>query len=291
MCLVEFAQNNCFVPVKVVQVEDDDSWNIAKAANYQNSVETIDLDLARFIRPQLVRKAAALAGVAIDKQETVNDILERIYRGRIAYTETRLLHIGIFSRSPNNLFAGNYTDLNDKLLVRFKANPNYEQDVFGTLFDLQIASREGLKMAETRYTDPTYVSLFGRLYREASPGYRCFISILALCSALRTNVSTRDNDLEKEYLRMSGFLEQAKLLLQNDLKIFLRYYVLSVKIWMNEVISNDMEETAIEQYMSSYAKRANFSNMFLKLNIDASADDPLQAMLQERSPDVTQQLP
>jgi hypothetical protein len=41
MCLVENSETTCYVPVKVVQT--DDSWDVAKAANYQSSVEVIVL--------------------------------------------------------------------------------------------------------------------------------------------------------------------------------------------------------------------------------------------------------
>jgi hypothetical protein len=43
MCIVQYANTRCCVPVKVVQAED--SWDIAKSANYQNSINEIDLDL------------------------------------------------------------------------------------------------------------------------------------------------------------------------------------------------------------------------------------------------------
>lgn len=56
MCLVHCARvpDECMIQVKVV--ETDDAWDIAMAANYQNFVSRVDLDLARYLRPQLVRK-------------------------------------------------------------------------------------------------------------------------------------------------------------------------------------------------------------------------------------------
>src|ERR1019366_1851928 len=110
MCIVQHSKEACFVPVKIVQTED--SWDVAKAANYQNSVFDIDLDLARNLRPQLVRRAANITGVRLDnKEESAFQIVDAIYDRRVAYEETRLFYIGLFSRSPNNLFAADYTEL------------------------------------------------------------------------------------------------------------------------------------------------------------------------------------
>lgn len=59
MCLVGSApvSPECLISVKVVK--SDDAWDIAKAANYQNPVARVDLDLARYLRPQLARRVAA----------------------------------------------------------------------------------------------------------------------------------------------------------------------------------------------------------------------------------------
>jgi len=285
MCLADYAKADCFVPIKIVQT--DDSWDIAKAANYQNSVEAIDLDLARYLRPQLVKKAAALSGIQLeDGAESVLQILDQIYSRRVAYDETRLLYIGLFSRSPNNLFAGNYTELVGELLKRFESDAAYEEQTFGTLFSLQSASQDGLALAEKRLSHPSYVSKFKRLYNEDTPSYRCFISILALCGAVDINIADRKSDIDVEYSRMKGFFDKAQLLLQNQRPIFLRYYILAVKTWMQEVLPVDSDETAVGRDMSSLSKRANFTNMFTKLNMDADADETLQEMKQ--SPETTQ---
>jgi len=44
--------NECGVAVKII--ESDQAWDVAKAANYQNTVDRIDLELARYLRPQVV---------------------------------------------------------------------------------------------------------------------------------------------------------------------------------------------------------------------------------------------
>lgn len=277
MCIVDYAKQNCFVPVKIVQTAD--SWDIAKAANYQNSVEAIDLDLARYLRPQLVKRAAVVAGVRLeDGADSVLQILDQIYDRRVAYEETRLLYIGLFSRKPNNLFTTNYTELLGDLLKKFESDTSYEDQVFGTLFELQGASQEGLSEAEKKLSNDSYVLLFKRLYSDESPPYRCFVSILAACAAVGINIAERKGDTEAEYKRMQDFFAQAKTLLLNNKDIFIRYYILAVKTWMQAVLTPDSDETTIQRDMNSLSKRLPFTNLFIKLNMDADVDDTLQSM-------------
>jgi hypothetical protein len=110
MCVVLHAHEECFVLAKFVQTSN--AWDVAKAANYQNSVNDIDLELARHLRPQVVKRAANISGVKIDDgKNSAFQIIDAIYDQRVAYQETRLLYIGLFSRLPNNLYASNYTEI------------------------------------------------------------------------------------------------------------------------------------------------------------------------------------
>lgn len=45
MSIINNPKSDCFVMVRVVEAVD--SWDVAKAANFQNEVRQIDLDLAR----------------------------------------------------------------------------------------------------------------------------------------------------------------------------------------------------------------------------------------------------
>jgi hypothetical protein len=55
MSLVMHKAKGCFVDVKIVQSED--SWDIAEAANFQNEINQLDLRLAKYIRPQEIRRS------------------------------------------------------------------------------------------------------------------------------------------------------------------------------------------------------------------------------------------
>jgi hypothetical protein len=275
MCIVENATNTCFIPIKIVQTSD--SWDIAKAANYQNAVDSIDLDLARHLRPQLAKRIATAAGVQIkDGPSSAFQILETIYDRKVAYDETRLLYIGIFSKSPNNVFSGNYTELVTDLITKFYEKDPYGEGTFSTLFSLQSASQEGLVKAEETFTNPSYADKFKRFYRDDTPTYRSFISILALCAAVEMDITDRKIDTAEEYVRMRNFLQAARSIFDNRKERFIRLYVLAVKTWMQEVMPVEADDPTIQQKMNTNSKRANFTNMYRKLCMEADFDEWLR---------------
>lgn len=277
LCLVESGDIECFVPIKIVCTSD--SWDVAKAANYQNSVEAIDLDLARHLRPQLAKRAAVHSGVLLEgNNDTAFGVLDSLYDRRLTYTETRLLYIGLFSRTPNNLFAGNYTELRDKLIERFQKEDPLGTALFELLFTLQQAMKNGIEYAEKRYIGNAYAEKFKRFYRDDSPNYRCFVAILALSSSVGINISEPISDPESEYQRMNEVVTIGRSVLQNTPDLYERFFVLGVKVWMNEVMSVDAEEATIQRDMSLLTKRANFVNLYRKLCMEADVDDTIALM-------------
>src|SRR5205085_10532813 len=106
-----------FVLVKIVEASD--SWDIAKAANFQNRVEQIELELARYIRPQEVKTIGNKAGIHVEQDNmntSVFDVFDSIYQDKVAYEEIYYLFIGLFSRTINNVVSANYTELRSDLL-------------------------------------------------------------------------------------------------------------------------------------------------------------------------------
>lgn len=169
--------------VKVVQ--SGDAWEIAEAANFQNEVNDIDLKLAQYMRWQLFQKAAALSGY---KTDSATQIVDEIYDRRATYEETRLLYIGIFSQSPVNIFRGNYTSLNYRLMNEFRMR---ESQVFELLFTLQNIIQRDINEAKSTLSHKSYANKIDRI---DSPQYRCFLGILALCGALDIDISNFDED-------------------------------------------------------------------------------------------------
>lgn len=279
-CMVEYAEQPSYVLVKIV--ETSDAWDVAKAANYQNYVPDIDLELARYLRPQLVKRAAAVTGVHIhDGDESAFQIIDDIFNRKAAFDETRLLFIGIFSRSPNNVFASNYTDLRTDVMGKFYEEDPHAEKTFDTLFALQAASEQGLAEAQRTYTNPAYASLFDRLYGKSNLSYKCLISILALCGAINTDISQREVDTVKEYERMKRFLEASRSVLENQKGEFLQCYKYAVKLWMHEMIRADQDDSQIRQTMNRRSEALPFTNTFRNLCIEIDSDAPLRDALQQ----------
>ncbi|HYT37257.1 MAG TPA: hypothetical protein VEL49_08755 [Ktedonobacteraceae bacterium] len=106
--------------------------------------------------------------------------------------------------------------------------------------------------------------MFDRLYSEHNLAYRCFISILALCGAINTNIAERKEG-NAEYERMQKFFSDALSTLENQKKKFLRYYLLAVKVWMDVVAPTEAEALEIRRDMSRESKRANFTGLYARI--------------------------
>jgi hypothetical protein len=162
MCLVSAAPvaPECLVQVKVVITQD--GWEIATAANYQNPVTLIELDLARYLRPQLVKKAATDLGYKYEDEEdpTITGVLNSIYQRRIDYEEMKLLYLALFSQKPSNLFESLYTKLLGDVLHELYTDESHETEVFSILSLLLNKGREALAVSEQAYSGPQYADTF-----------------------------------------------------------------------------------------------------------------------------------
>jgi AIPR protein len=279
-CVVENAEQTSYVLVKIV--ETSDSWDVAKAANYQNPVYEIDLELARYLRPQLVKRAAAVSSVQVrDGNGSAFQIIDDIFNRKVTFDETRLLFIGIFSRSPNNVFSSNYTDLRTDVIAKFYEEDPHAEHIFETLFELQAASENGLQEAKATFIGADYAPLFERLYGKDNLSYKCLISILALCGAIDIDISRREGDGRKEFERTKMFLDKSRFLLQNLRAEFSQCYKLAVKLWMQEVLTTEQDDAQIRQHMNRRSQTLPFTNAFRKLRIEINADDRLRDALHQ----------
>ncbi len=274
MCIVEHAKQDCYVMAKIVEVSE--SWDIATSANYQNSVADIDLELAQYLRPQLVKRAAALSGVRINSTlESPFQIIEDIYDRKLAYDETRLIYIGIFSRTPINVFEGNYTHLLQDLLQKFYKDDQYGAKIFDILFSLQTASQKGFKSAKMTFKDPSYANMFDRLYKEESISYRCFISILALYGLVNINIAERKADTLQEYTRMTHFFSEAQKMLDNHKDAFLKCYLYSVKVWMHEM-NVDAEPKEVQKNMNNRSRSLSFNSIYRNFCLERDMQEGIE---------------
>jgi hypothetical protein len=181
MCLVhckDDVDQELFLPVKVVTAED--AWQVARAANYQNVVRQIDLDLARYLRPQLLQKAAVDQGYGSGSVSTnISGLMSTLTETRINYEETKYLYLGLFSNTPSQLFEDNYTNLKSGVLEYLYEQAKEEDDIFTALFALVREAREAQTVCEQAYSGGDYAPLFKRLLDPDKPKYNAYLAILA----------------------------------------------------------------------------------------------------------------
>jgi hypothetical protein len=271
MCLVHCGAqtSDCLVQVKIV--ETDDAWDIAKAANHQNPVAQIELDLARYLRPQLVQKAATDLGYGITPAGSAHPtaVLDAIYQDRIDYGEMKCLYLGLFSRKPNNLFEGNYTELRADVLESLYRDSENEQAIFGTLFLLLKSSRAALEECAHRTANKEYAPTFKRFFQDEKPRYRAYLAVLALCGALRKNLSERSADSKVEAGRMNDLLVKTRELLENRSREYKRVFLLAFQVLADMVLdaSSSGSDTEVAQMMYLKISKSAFHTLYSKLLI------------------------
>ncbi len=137
------------------------------------------------------------------------------------------------------------------------------------LFSLQGACREALEIAQRTFGSSDYSPLFDRYYREDSPTYRCYVGILAACGAVQINIADRNPEPSLEFERVRNFIKACADLLANDVPRFSMYYILALKIWMTSMMDAGGDEGEIRQFMNLQSRRADFSNMYKKICMEA----------------------
>lgn len=137
------------------------------------------------------------------------------------------------------------------------------------LFSLQGACRGALETAQDTFGSSQYSPLFDRYYKEDSPTYRCYVGILAACGAVQINVAERNLEPSQEFDRMRNFINACTDLLANKVTLFTKYYILALKIWMTSMMDAGDDEGEIRQFMNLQSRRADFSNMYKKICMEA----------------------
>jgi hypothetical protein len=276
MCLVQCAPvaETCFVPVKVVVT--DDAWDIAQATNYQNEVARIDLDLARYLRPQLARRAAARLGYAVEgeSESTASAVLSTIYQSKVDYEELRLLYLGLFSRKPNNVFEANYTELRGDVLSSLYQQVKSEEQVFSVLLLMLKHSRSALEHCQEHFNSPEYASVFQRFFKPDKPVYRAYLGVAAACACVRDDISARSADTDEETARMASFLGKCGNILENRPEDFARTYAYAFAVIADSLLDvpGGKDTGDIQQTMYQKVKSMAFDGVYRRvlLRVDAS---------------------
>jgi hypothetical protein len=263
----------CLVQVKVV--ESADAWDVAKAANYQNPVAKINLDIARYIRPQLVREAAAEAGIVLEDETASNavDLLNALYGERVNYEEIRYLYIGLLSHSPNNIVDQLYTKLRTDLLSGFDS-PADRKLLMDTMFRITVSTRAVISECLRLFGSEDYIGPFMRVLEAERPRYRMFLAILTLCALLRTNISERRNE-PAEMARMRTFIAETRKLLVQEPDRFRDAYMKALTALATGARESADDDGKIRQILSSYVGRAFkqlYSTLVMQLEMDRKID-------------------
>jgi hypothetical protein len=276
MCLVnvgETLSEECSVLIKVVVTPD--AWDIARSANLQNQVALRDLDVARWLRPQSVSKAAADRGLRLDPATTAgreSDLLrflDAAVTEELRYDDVKYLFLGLFSRKPNNLFDDNYTKLRfDALKDLETAGPDTAAELYDTLFLIEENARRLMAKCSEVFADE-HDKYFKRF--SDKPKYFAFITLLALCGATEGQLGSDETD-GRQLLDFVGIAHQ---LLENDPARFERAYIAAYEIVAGhalEVWDATTPEDRIQQHMSTRVESANFAMLLTKVAMRLKAD-------------------
>jgi hypothetical protein len=245
----------------------------------------VDLDLARYLRPQLVRKVALTLGYGVDADTSVSasSVLNTIYQTKIDYDELKVLVLGLFSRKPNNLFENNYAELRGDILERLYEQKNGDEAVFSVLLLLLKESRVAAKICEETYSGNEYAQLFRRFYTDDKPRYRVYFAIAALCALLRDDISERSADTNVELERTNHFLATARERLENNPSEYHDAFLLTFQAVADSVldISVGKAESEITQTMFAKISSTAFSSLYKKVLMRMDADKQQAARRKE----------
>lgn len=246
-------------------VETSDSWEIAKAANFQTPIERVELELARYLRPQLVRQVGAETSFKLESptpnKNSAFTILDQIYKDEICYEELKAIFIGLFSRSANNSIAANYTELKVDFLKDFEEDPD-KSNFLESLFLLHSYSAAAMETLKDGLLKPEITDLFKRFWKEDKPSYRAFVALLAIFSSLerKQNEISEYAKLKSEILDLAGRTEAAP-------EKFKETYIKAFKSIALDVLKSNEDKDKMLQSMYKHIGSINFDNALLAISL------------------------
>ena len=277
MCLVTAAEEgadlaSCLVPAKIV--ETPDAWAVAKAANYQNRVNRIDLEIEKYLRPQVARRAAARSGVAVDRPEgkSAMDVLEVVSDVRVQYQLAKSIFLGIFSQSPSNLFRDNYTKIMQDVLEALFARPEAEgEDAFAAILEMAAASTEANDAVAAKVADGAGAPYFKRLSASEGYKYRALLALLSFSGVCGVNVAQRESAPAAEAERIVKFLGECRRIASAESDRLRTLYFMSYNVVADTVLDEawkrEGDENLILQRMHTAVRSQPFEKLYMKLRM------------------------
>jgi len=206
--------DSCFVTFKVVKIKDEEgSLDIAKTANTQNKIDKINLELAEYIRPQLLKTALAEHGVEIDEaiEDKVPSIASVIATRQVFKSDLRYLFIALFSTPPRNTFRSDYTSIKfDEVAQHFRTLED-KKLLISQLARLIVLVDKIKDSLRTTVSDPSQENILKTFKRllDQGKGYKAYITVIALCcfSNIASEAQYREM-LHHNFQRLPAILDQ-----------------------------------------------------------------------------------
>jgi hypothetical protein len=274
MCLVQADEaapaETAYVTVKIV--ESANAWEVTHSANYQNRVKQIDLDLARFMRPQLVEQVAASRGIALGAGNSkISSLLNEIAATRITYDEVSNLYRGLFSVRPNDLFDSNYNKLRSDVLDAFHETDGASERLFDQIFALGMAAAENLPDLRKKYSGEEY-QVFER-FTKAS--YAAYLSLLAASAATRINLDTDQPEAATRADFLERFMRSTTQLLADERSAFDRAFRYSYQALMETgltLLGEGGSDQAVGQRLHAVITKTPFAQQYRKVLLRLDGD-------------------
>jgi hypothetical protein len=280
MCLWELqnVSSALQVVVKVVTVADTEAaWRIAQSANYQNPVTRMELELARFLRPQLVARAAAKLGEGLktDRKEGLAAVLRSYTQTEVSYVLIRHLFVGLFSRRPNQLFQDNYTNFQMDVASNYYTLPGAEDHLFTTLFTAIKQGREALVVSAKSFENEDFAKPFSRLLDADQHKYQAYLLLLALCTSQRVDLSERA-DVDSRSRLIFDFLSRCSAALEDKPQEFSRAYLFSYKELARITARPEEDSDKIIQRLSSRVRDAPFHDLYSNICMELKSYETMR---------------
>lgn len=278
MCVVGVGEhaNQAMIATKIVI--GGDSWEVARAANYQNQVTRIDLELARFLRPQIVRKTATDLGFGLPSspQANISNVLEDIHRTKVSYDAIRLLYIGLFSRRPRNLFDGNYSEVRLDVLHELHEKEKHPY-VMRVLFELLMGMERAREILRDRLKSEHFVDAFKRFFHQEQLKYQCLLAILTACGCVNDDLVEKSPGPEEARRRLD-FITKLEIVLHRNPEYFERTFLAAFTVMAQRLLASSDSEQGMMQVMFREVANASgpqFGQMVSGLRVQMIMDDYL----------------
>jgi hypothetical protein len=267
MCIVGYTDidNEVYVIAKIVGTNQ--AWDIARAANLQNDVSRFELEIAQFLRPQLVNKTAANEGYRVIGNDSAFSLLDDIYLYEIMYEDLRSLFVGIFSSTPNNIFDTNYSELLPDLIVKFYENDPEGTKLLGKLFQIQQSASSSMQNLQEKMREKSItITAYQRFFKDNKSAYRAFFTLLAACSLTGINLSRRHTDIESRFETVSQFIEKTLDVINNSPERFEQYYRFAINA-TSSLIPPEKDPDSAKQLLWQVVRRANFDLLLERMQL------------------------